>query len=179
MRRTPLLQRRYLLAERATLPEQPARRDTRQPSEPLASVLQRTLAGGRWGVSVKSQRNGQHRRVLVIDDDDELAEVLRQALRESGYAVATVRHGAAALDLIGQIQPDLILLDLRMPIMDGWSFVTQYRRSGRSNGRIVLVSGHPDVREISQRLGADGYVGKPFELTQLLSTVEQQLGAIG
>jgi two-component system, chemotaxis family, chemotaxis protein CheY len=117
--------------------------------------------------------------VLVIDDDDELAEVLRQALRESGYAVATVRHGAAALDLIGQIQPDLILLDLRMPIMDGWSFITQYRRSGKWNGRIVLVSGHPDVREISQRLRADAYVGKPFELTQLLSTVQQQLGAIG
>jgi two-component system chemotaxis response regulator CheY len=131
------------------------------------------------GVSVKSDGNGHHPRVLVIDDDDELAEVMRQALRESGYAVATVRHGAAALELIGQIQPDLILLDLRMPIMDGWSFVTQYRRSGKWNGRIVLVSGHPDVREVSQRLGADAYVGKPFELTQLLSTVQQQLGAIG
>ena len=131
------------------------------------------------GVSVNSNGNGHHPRVLVIDDDDELAEVLRQALRESGYAVATVRHGAAALDLIGQIQPDLILLDLRMPIMDGWSFVAQYRRSGKSSGRIVLVSGHPDVREISQRLGADAYVGKPFELTQLLSTVQQQLGDVG
>ena len=117
--------------------------------------------------------------MLVIDDDDDLAEVVRQALRESGFAVATVRHGAAALDLIEQIQPDLILLDLRMPIMDGWSFVTQYRRSVKSNGRIVLLSGHPDVREISERLGADAYVGKPFELTQLLKTVQQQLGAIG
>jgi two-component system chemotaxis response regulator CheY len=127
----------------------------------------------------KTDGNGHHPRVLVIDDDDELAEVLRQALRESGYAVATVRHGAAALDLIAQIQPDLILLDLRMPIMDGWSFVTQYRRSGKAGGRIVLVSGHPDVRVISQTLGADAYVGKPFELTQLLSAVNQQLGAIG
>lgn len=125
------------------------------------------------------ERNGHHPRVLIIDDDDELAEVLRQALRESGYAVATVRHGAAALELIGQIQPDLILLDLSMPIMDGWSFVTQYRRSARSGGRIVLLTGHPNVQEISQTLGADAYVGKPFELKQLLSTVEQQLGAIG
>jgi two-component system chemotaxis response regulator CheY len=126
-----------------------------------------------------SQGNGHHPRVLLVDDDDELAEVLRQALRESGYAVATVRHGAAALDLIGQIQPDLILLDLRMPIMDGWSFVAQYRRSGKAGGRIVLLTGHPNVREISQSLGVDAYVGKPFELTQLLSTVQQQLGAIG
>lgn len=131
------------------------------------------------GRSSISESNDQHRRVLVIDDDDELAEVVRQALRESGFAVATVRHGAAALDLIAQIRPDLILLDLRMPIMDGWSFVTQYRRSGKTSGRIVLLSGHPDVREISERLGADAYVGKPFELTQLLRTVQQQLGAIG
>ena len=124
-------------------------------------------------------QNGHHSRVLVVDDDDELAEVLRQALRESGYAVATVRHGAAALDLIGQIQPDLILLDLTMPIMDGWSFVTQYRRSGKAGGRIVLLTGHSGVREITASLGADAYLGKPFELTELLRTLEQQLGAIG
>lgn len=125
------------------------------------------------------ERNGHHPRVLIVDDDDELAEVLRQALRESGYAVATVRHGAAALELIGQIQPDLILLDLTMPIMDGWSFLTQYRRSAKGGGRIVLLTGHPNVHEISQTLGADAYIGKPFELKQVLSTVEQQLGAIG
>ena len=125
------------------------------------------------------ERNGHQPRVLIVDDDDELAEVLRQALRESGYAVATVRHGAAALDLIDQIQPDLILLDLTMPIMDGWSFVTQYRRTARASGRIVLLTGHPNVHEISQALGADAYVGKPFELKQLLTTVEQQIGVIG
>jgi two-component system chemotaxis response regulator CheY len=136
-------------------------------------------SGRLMGSTRISGDNGHHPRVLVIDDDDELAEVVRQALRESGFAVATVRHGAAALDLIGQIRPDLILLDLRMPIMDGWSFVTQYRRIGKSSGRIVLLSGHPEVRAISERLGADAYVGKPFELTQLLLTVQQQLGAIG
>jgi DNA-binding response OmpR family regulator len=125
------------------------------------------------------ERNGHHARVLVVDDDDELAEVLRQALRESGYAVATVRHGAAALELIGQIRPDLILLDLTMPIMDGWSFVTQYRRNGTAAGRIVLLTGHPNVREISVTLGADAYIGKPFGLTKLLGTIQRQLGAVG
>ena len=124
-------------------------------------------------------RNGHHPRVLIVDDDDELADVLRQALRESGYAVATVRHGAAALELIGQIQPDLILLDLTMPIMDGWSFVTQYRRRGNANGRIVLVTGHPSAREISMSLGADAFIEKPFELTELMRTLQQQLGTSG
>src|SRR5688500_7684891 len=128
--------------------------DRDDPSAERAVGIRSALrtSGRSMGNSKRLDGNGSHPRVLVIDDDDELAEVLRQALRESGYAVATVRHGAAALDLIGQIQPDLILLDLRMPIMDGWSFVSQYRRIGKSAGRIVLVSGHPDVREISQRL---------------------------
>lgn len=60
-------------------------------------------------------------RVLVIDDDDDVCEILREALTEDGYAVATVPHGAAALELIHHHQPAVILLDLRMPIMDGWS----------------------------------------------------------
>src|SRR5687768_18504632 len=124
------------LSEQATRPSRDARMTTHQPSEPLASVLQYAPAGGRWGSAVKSAGNGYHPRVLVIDDDDELAEVLRQALRESGYAVATVRHGAAALDLIELIQPDRILLDLRLPIMDGWSSATQYRRGWKSSGRV-------------------------------------------
>lgn len=124
-------------------------------------------------------RNGHQRRVLIVDDDDELADVLRQALRESGYSVATVRHGAAALDLLGHIHPDLILLDLTMPMMDGWSFVAQYRRSGKEVARIVLLTSHPNAREISLNLGVDGYVGKPFGLTQLLGTLRQQLGGIG
>ena len=124
-------------------------------------------------------RNGTHPRVLIVDDDDELAEVLRQALRESGYAVATVRHGAAALELIERIQPDLILLDLTMPIMDGWSFVSQYRRGAKAGGRIVLLTGHPNVREISRTLGADAYIEKPFELTEVLGTVQRHVGATG
>jgi two-component system response regulator MprA len=131
------------------------------------------------GTDTNVRHNGHQPRVLIVDDDDELAEVLRQALRESGYAVATVRHGAAALELIRQIQPDLILLDLTMPIMDGWSFMAQYRRSGKASGRIVLLTGHPSVREISQRLGADAYIGKPFELTELLGTVRQHVGVTG
>jgi two-component system chemotaxis response regulator CheY len=151
------------------------------PSDERAfGIRSATRAGGRsMEKRMDPRHNGHHPRVLIVDDDDELAEVLHQTLRESGYAVATVRHGAAALELIGQIQPDLILLDLKMPIMDGWSFVSQYRRSGKASGRIVLLTGHPNVREISQSLGADAYIEKPFELIDLIGTIEQQLGAIG
>jgi len=137
-------------------------------SEPLASGVQK----GGW---VDMKRNGEPRKVLVVDDDDELADVIRQSLRDSGYSVATVRHGAAALELVRHISPDLILLDLTMPIMDGWSFVTQYRRSGKADARIVLLTGNSHAPEIAETLSADGYVTKPFDLTDLLAVVRREL----
>jgi len=92
----------------------------------------------------RTQREGSRKtdqpKVLVIDDDDALADVVRQLLRDAGYSVATVRHGAAALELVKHIAPDLILLDLPMPIMDGWSFVSQYRRIANEGARIVLFT---------------------------------------
>ena len=121
------------------------------------------------------KQNGDPQKVLVIDDDDDLAEVVRQVLRDSGYSVATVRHGAAALELVRHISPDLILLDLTMPIMDGWSFVGQYRRGGKSGARIILLTGNPQAPEIARNLGADGYLSKPFEIDDLIGVVTREL----
>ena len=122
----------------------------------------------------RSEQDGHLPRVLLVDDDD-LADALRQSLHDAGYAVATVRHGAAALELIGQIAPDVILLDLTMPIMDGWSFVSLYRRRGKPSARIVLLTGHPNGREIATNLGADGYVGKPFAIDTLVTTLNENV----
>ena len=121
------------------------------------------------------RQNGELKKVLVIDDDDELADVVRQVLRDAGYSVATVRHGAAALELVRHISPDLILLDLTMPIMDGWSFVAQYRRHGKTEARIVLLTGNSHAPEIAETLSADGYVTKPFDLTDLMAVVRREL----
>src|SRR5438094_8778919 len=90
------------------------------------------------GHSGEIKRNGETRKVLLIDDDDELAEVLRQVLRDAGHSVATVRHGAAALELTQHTSPDLILLHLSMPILVGCSFVAKYRRSARPGARSGL-----------------------------------------
>ncbi len=123
------------------------------------------------------KHHGEPKRILVIDDDDELADVVRQALRDAGYSVATVRHGAAALELVRHIAPDLILLDLTMPIMDGWSFVSQYRRSARAGARIVLLTGNTHAPEIADALTADGYISKPFDLADLVAVVRRELPA--
>jgi CheY-like chemotaxis protein len=121
------------------------------------------------------KQNGEARRVLVVDDDDELAEVVRQVLHDAGYSVATVRHGAAALELVRHVAPDLILLDLTMPIMDGWSFAAQYRRIAKEGAHIVLLTGNPQAAEIARVLGADGYVSKPFAIDDLLGVVHREL----
>jgi CheY-like chemotaxis protein len=123
----------------------------------------------------RSGGNGHLGKVLVVDDDDQVADVVRQVLRDAGYSVATVKHGAAALELVSHITPDLILLDLSMPIMDGWSFVTQYRRSARPGARILLLTGNPQAADIARTLNADGYVQKPFDIDQLVDIVAREL----
>ncbi len=122
--------------------------------------------------------DGELRKILVVDDDADLAAVVRQVLRDGGYSVATVRHGAAALELVKHTAPQLILLDLSMPIMDGWSFVSQYRRIADHEARIVLLTGNPAAPEIARTLEADAYITKPFEMRELLATVERALARV-
>src|SRR5438309_11048258 len=99
-----------------------------------------------------------------------MCDVLREALGDE-YAVATVPHGAAALELTKHHDPAVILLDLRMPIMDGWSFVEQYRRHTDGATKIVLISGVPDLASQARRMGADAYVARPFDLERVRATL--------
>jgi CheY-like chemotaxis protein len=114
---------------------------------------------------------GARPRVLVVDDDDAVCELLRQALTDEGYAVATVPHGAAALELVRHHQPAVILVDLRMPIMDGWAFVDQYRRIADPPASIVLLSALKDIEQNAKWLGAAGFIAKPFEISEVVSVV--------
>jgi len=115
--------------------------------------------------------NGQRPRVLVIDDDDALCDMLRDHLSSEGYAVATVSQGAAALELVRDHAPAVILLDLLMPIMDGWSFAEQYRRVARDPAAIIVMSGVHDLEAVSRSLGAANHLQKPFDLASLTRVV--------
>lgn len=120
----------------------------------------------------RDKRDGNSRpRVLVIDDDDAVCEVLREALTEDGYAVATVPHGAAALDLIRHHQPEVILLDLRMPIMDGWSFAEQYKRMAKPPASLIVLTALKDGEESAKRIGAAALIRKPFELDEVEAAI--------
>lgn len=123
----------------------------------------------------RAKEAGQRSRVLVIDDDGQLCSTICEALRDDGFAAASVSHGAAALEMIKVNEPALLLLDLRMPIMDGWSFVQQYRRASAAPAAIIVMSANPDLPAIAQQLGADGHLRKPFDLAELRASVAARM----
>ena len=110
-------------------------------------------------------------RVLVVEDDLEIREFVAMVLAAEGYRVATANNGQVALDELGRGPFDLILLDMRMPVMDGWSFARVYRDSGGPHAPIVVLTAAHDAADRAKQVHADGYLGKPFEIEDLLAVV--------
>lgn len=117
--------------------------------------------------------------ILVVDDNPDNAEIVRQYLENRGYPVTVAHGGDEALALFESVRPALVLLDVMMPGRDGWEVcrvMKQHQTLGRSV-RIVMVTAldeWKDKREALQ-LGADDYVEKPFDLPTLGGTVERNL----
>lgn len=120
---------------------------------------------GSW----RSQNNA-HRmiRVLVVDDDQELANLLAFGLQRRGHVVELAANGSEALERVRRARFDVVLVDWNMPVMDGPSFLQQYRReAGTSLPPIVAMSGDPQSAAQAVRLGAAAVVLKPFRLEAL------------
>jgi two-component system chemotaxis response regulator CheY len=111
------------------------------------------------------------RQILVVDDDESIRSFVELALDAEGYAVATASNGAMALEVAGRAQPELILLDMRMPIMDGWAFARAYRARPGPHAPIVVITAATDAGERAAEVQADAYLGKPFDLDDLLDIV--------
>jgi len=114
-------------------------------------------------------------RVLVVDDDESIRLIVRLCLSDAGYVVAEAANGQAALAMADEFQPALIILDLRMPIMDGWEFIRQYRARPGLHAPIVGFVAALDAAEECRDLELDGLVSKPFDLDDLLQTVRSQI----
>ncbi len=110
-------------------------------------------------------------QVLVIDDDEGIREMLEMALADEGYRVESAPNGAAGLELAARARPDLILLDMRMPIMDGWEFARAYRTRPGPHAPIVVVTAARDASDRAEQILADGYLAKPFSLDDLINVV--------
>ena len=79
-------------------------------------------------------------RVLIVEDDDSIRDLVDLVLSSAGYEILTATDGAAALQVVGTIHPDLVLLDMRMPVMDGWEFARWYRAGPEPHAPIVVVT---------------------------------------
>jgi DNA-binding response OmpR family regulator len=109
--------------------------------------------------------------VLVVEDDADLVSLMELVLSEAGYRVRTAPEGGAALALVAEEMPGLILLDMRMPGMNGWEFAREFRaRHGRA-APIVVVTAAENARARAAEVGADGWLSKPFEIDDVLRMV--------
>ncbi len=112
-------------------------------------------------------------KVLVVDDDDAIGEFVGWVLADEGHEVAIAGNGAVALQMLDGLAPDVILLDMRMPVMDGWQFADAYRKRDRPPAPIVVVTAARDVAERAKEIDAEAYIGKPFDIDELLATVRR------
>jgi urea transport system substrate-binding protein len=110
-------------------------------------------------------------RVLVIDDDPAIRRVIDYALADVGYHVDEAADGAAALELVRRLHPDIILLDMKMPGMDGWEFMKRYREQYDHRAPIIVLTAARDAAQRASDVKADSYVAKPFELDTLVERV--------
>ena len=116
-------------------------------------------------------------QVLVVEDDPEIREFVTMVLEGEGYGVRGAENGQVALEQTETGAVDLILLDMRMPVLDGWGFVRQYRERTAQPVPIVVMTAAPDARARAAEVAATAYLAKPFDLHELLETVAAQLQA--
>ncbi len=115
-------------------------------------------------------------RLLVVDDDPDVRLSLKRALRHAGYSVTVAAHGAVALDYLAQAPVDLIVLDVLMPMVDGFDTCRRLRERGDATPILVLTARDGiDDRVTGLEMGADDYLVKPFALRELLARIRALL----
>lgn len=118
------------------------------------------------------------KRILVVDDDRGMRETLTAALELDGYAVAAAPDGIAALLMVADDPPALVILDLMMPRMDGFTFAEQLAARGlRERIPLLVLTADGRAREKAALIGAEGWLAKPFDLSDLLERVNALVGA--
>ena len=110
--------------------------------------------------------------ILVIEDEADLVWVVRFNLELEGYRTFVAPNGHAALDLLNEVTPDLMLLDLMMPVMDGWTVLHEVRRRGMRS-KVIVVSARTSQldRRRAEEYMVDAFVAKPFDMEELLATI--------
>ena len=115
------------------------------------------------------------RNILVVEDDPHISDLLRMYLEKEGFQVLLAADGGQGLEMFRQTPPDLVLLDLMLPVMDGWAVCARIRET--SKVPIIMLTAKSDVtdRITGLEMGADDYVGKPVKPRVLLARIRALL----
>ena len=113
--------------------------------------------------------------VLVVEDDKNIQSLLQMYLEKEGYAVTVADDGGQGLTKFRSIRPDLVLLDVMMPVMDGWTVCKMIRAESQIPIIMLTAKSETDDKVTGLRCGADDYITKPFEMKEVLARIEAVL----
>jgi two-component system, chemotaxis family, chemotaxis protein CheY len=114
--------------------------------------------------------------ILVVEDDADIRETIAAILEMEGYVVVLASNGEEAITAMAYRKPSLVLLDMRMPVLDGWGFARVLHERGVKVPIIVMTAAQ-DAGRWAREIGAQGFIAKPFDLSDLLYQVERYAGA--
>ena len=113
--------------------------------------------------------------VLIVEDDRNIAELLQMYLEKEGYQVTTAADGGQGLAKFRSVQPNLVLLDVMMPVMDGWAVCKAIRAESQVPIIMLTAKGETEDKISGLKSGADDYITKPFEMREVLARIEAVL----
>ena len=109
--------------------------------------------------------------ILIVEDDPNISELVQMYLEKEGYNTRIASDGGQGLDLFRQLRPDLVLLDIMLPVMDGWSVLRTIRQDSKTPVIMLTAKGETNDKVQGLKQGADDYLTKPFEMKELLARV--------
>jgi DNA-binding response OmpR family regulator len=114
-------------------------------------------------------------KILVIDDENNLRETLSALLTHGGFKVYEAKDGEQGIEKVKQTEPDLIICDIMMPVLDGYGFLKKHGKSIYSHIPVLLISAKAEEQDEVVRLGIKGYLRKPFKYNELIAKVNRAL----
>ena len=120
---------------------------------------------------------GDARKILIADDSPTIVEITKAMLKEEGHEIVTASNGAEALAKIQEEKPDLVLLDVMMPEMDGYTTLQTLRRDAKSGDadyvRVIVITSKDKMRDLVELEGVDGFLVKPFVRSELIEAINK------
>ncbi len=115
------------------------------------------------------------KKILIVEDDHSISELLQLYLKNEGYETVIANDGGEGIDQFRRFRPDLVLLDLMLPVMDGWGVLRTIRQDSKVPVIMLTAKGETSDKVTGLKQGADDYITKPFEMKEVLARVEAVL----